>query len=345
MIDFSKKATSEKLQEFAEHMIELSETIGFRISARGWCYTMETERYINKDQFDKVEGWINKCRRRGYLPIDFVAEDSARLFKGVEKMDVISYERHILSWLNAMYNIPDYYDPNWWEGEKYYIQMIVEKVDLVTLAQPVLEKYHIPIANAKGWSSMLQRAEYARRFRKAEIRGLKCVLLYFGDHDPDGLRIADNIRKNLYDLQHVTWNDKTVGYNPEELIIDRIGLTYSFIKKNKLTWIDNLVTGRKKDGKKQDLSDPKHRNNKLTYVQAYIENIGIRKCEANACVTIPSKTRLYIDQQIEKYLGKDAEYRFKKKKIKAEEEINEVMEKKGINEMIQASIDNLRGEE
>lgn len=53
MIDFNNKATEDKLREFADHMRELSKTIGFKISSRGWCYTMETERYINKDQFEK----------------------------------------------------------------------------------------------------------------------------------------------------------------------------------------------------------------------------------------------------------------------------------------------------
>jgi len=56
--------------------------------------------------------------------------------------------------------------------------MLVEKIDLKSLFGPVCWDYHIPIATSKGWSSMLQRAEYARRFKQAENMGLKCVTGY-----------------------------------------------------------------------------------------------------------------------------------------------------------------------
>ncbi len=62
--NLSQKATDERLHEFAEKIKELSEQIGFKVSARGWCYQLETERLINKDEFDKVESWINKCRKK-----------------------------------------------------------------------------------------------------------------------------------------------------------------------------------------------------------------------------------------------------------------------------------------
>lgn len=333
-IDFNRKMTKSLMAEFANYMIDLSNQIGFKISSRGWCYIMEGKRIINKNQFDKIEKWINTARKRGFLPIDFVAEDSSRMFHGVEEMNVRSYDAHIKRWIEAMYDIPFYYDPNWWEGEEYYIQMIVEKVDLITLSQPVLEQYHIPIANAKGWSSMLQRATYAKRFLKAEEKGMKCVLLYFGDHDPDGLRIADNIRGNLIDLRDVMWSNGEAGYDPSNLKIDRIGLTYDFIKKNKLTWIDNLITGSGKD-----LASRSHRNYNLPYLQNYLKTIGIRKCEANACVTIPKKVRKFIDKKIQKYLGADAIERFKAKKEKAEQEIDDLMEEKGLKDIIQDAID------
>lgn len=337
-IDFNRRMTKKNIKEFTDYMKELSKKIGFPVSSRGWCYIMEGKGYINKNQFNKVENWINKCRKQGYLPIDFTAEDSARLFHGVENMNVPSYEKHIITCLEDNYYIPSLYKPNWWKNESFYIQMIVEKVDLVTLSGPVLEEYHIPIANARGWSSMLQRAKYARRFKIAEMHGLKPVLLYFGDHDPDGLRIADNIRKNLYDLKNIVWRDGLDGYDPKKLKIDRIGLTHAFIKKHKLTWIDNLITGGKKNGIPLDLSKRTHRNHKLPYVQEYLKKYGARKCEANACVVIPEITRKYIRDKIEKYLGSDAAQRFVEKKEKAEADIKIIMNEKELYDLIDEGI-------
>ena len=82
MFDFSQTSNGRRLREFAALLRRLSRQIGFRVSARGWCYILEQNGAISKDQFDKVETWVNRCRRRGILPIDFVAEEDARKFQG-----------------------------------------------------------------------------------------------------------------------------------------------------------------------------------------------------------------------------------------------------------------------
>ena len=231
------------------------------------------------------------------------------MFSGVDKPSTGTVEDTLDWMLRDVLDGDKYFKPQWWEGEEYYIQMLVEKIDLKTLFEPVCREYHIPIANSKGWSSILQRAEYARRFKEAQDKGLKCVLLYCGDHDPDGLRISDTIRKNLEQINGVIWEDNQTGYDPKDLIIDRFGLNYDYIVKEKLTSIDNLITGSGRN-----LADPKHINFKMPYVQEYLETIGRRKWEANAIVTTPKTARVLVRESIEKYVGKDALKRFKAKR-------------------------------
>lgn len=300
-----------ELQEFAKQIIAISDNIGFKVSSRGWCYILEGYRMINKDEFDKVDSLINNCRRYGYLPIDFVAEESSRQFHGIEEATDVSVVTLFGRYLNGAMSADDYYTPDWWDGEEYYIQMVVEKVDLVTLFSPVCEEYHIPIANSKGWSSMLQRAEYARRFSEAVEKGLKPVLLYCGDHDPDGLRISEFIKNNLIDLKDVKWEDGTDGFDPDrdDLIIQRFGLNYDFIVRNNLTWIDNLITGSGKN-----LASTSHKNFRMPYVQNYLKKIGERKCEANSIVTQPAEARNLVREAIESFIGTDARDRFAEKR-------------------------------
>lgn len=331
--DFTKKLTKERKIEFAELVKDLSERIGFKVSSRGWCYIMEQSGYINKDQFDKIANAINDCRKEGYLPVDFVAEESSRAFSGVEKPDTRSLQS-VLKWmLEDVLDGAKYFNPNWWAGEEYYIQMVVEKIDLVTLFSPICREYHIPIANAKGWSSISQRAEYARRFKEAESIGLRCVLLYCGDHDPDGLRISETLRSNLRDVKDVYWEDGEYGYDPEYLIIDRFGLNYDFIQENRFTWIDNLVTGSG-----MDLSDPRHKNHHMPYVKEYLRTVGARKCEANAIVTLPRVARNLVTEVIENYLGEDSLERFKEKRDKINNEYENILDELEIREPIQRAI-------
>lgn len=129
------------------------------------------------------------------------------------------------------------------------------------------------------------------------------------------------------------WSDGEEGYDPEDLIIDRFGLNYDFIIKNRFTWIDNLVTGSGKD-----LADPGHKNNKMPYVRDYLRKVGARKCEANVIVTMPEVARDLVTGIIEKYLGDDSLRRFYIKRAKINEEYEELLDDLEIREPITAAI-------
>lgn len=340
-IDLTKKIGPKAIHEFVNFMEKLSRQIGFKVSSRGWGYIMEQKGIITKDQFDKIEDVINRARRKGLLPVDFIAEEAARKFEGVDPWkNSETMQEHIATWLNAAMECDRYYKPEWWKGEEYYIQMVVEKIDLVTLFSDVTKDYHIPIANSKGWSSILQRAEYCRRFAEAEEMGLKCVLLYCGDHDPDGLRISDTIRKNLEDIKDIVWEDGTTGYDPENLIIERFGLDYDFIQANRLTWIDNLITGSG-----ANLASPRHPNHNLPYLQEYLKRYGVRKCEANALVIAPNEGRALCREAIERYLGPGAPDRFRQRRREVRSKLDNMLETLEIRTPLQSAIDRLENED
>lgn len=321
-------------RDFAEKLMELQRRVGFKVSARGWAYELEGFGIINKDQFDRVERAINICRKKGYLPVDFVAEEEARQFSGVEVPETKSPIAYMRQFLKHTLHCEDTYTPDWWEGEDYYIQMVVEKIDLKTLFEPVCEEYHIAISTSKGWDSILQRAKYCKRFKQAEEDGLKCVLLYAGDFDPDGGRISDFLRSNLMELQNIRWDiSEQTGYDPTDLIIDRFGLNYDFIIENDLTWIENLITGSKKD-----LADPSHKNHHMAYVQEYLKKYGVRKCEANALVVRPEQGRELCRQAIEKYVGEYALDRFHNKRQIIRNEMEEFRERTGLDTAVEDAL-------
>ncbi len=319
----------DELQNFSSLLNQLSSEIGFQVSARGWCYILENAGMITKAEFESVNGWINEAVKKGYLDVDFVAEDNARSFSVVETPSIYTPLEYFKEMVKGDTNLHEFYDIDWWDGEKYYIQMVVEKIDLKTLFLPICQQYHIPIANARGWSSILQRAEFARRFREAEERGLKPVLLYCGDHDPDGLRISDTLRENLNQISQITWSDGEEGYDPQSLTIERFGLNYDFIINHNLSSIDNLLTGSGKD-----LASPSHPNNHLQYVQTYLELYGAKKWEANALVVAPKAGRELCKQAIVNYLGDDALQRFRDKKDKVKNVFEEYYEKSGLYDVV-----------
>lgn len=271
----------------------------FQMSSRGWGYFLEGMNVITKAEFDRVQGIINDCRKLGFLPIDFTAQDTPRQFKNLYFHTPDVYE-YLVDAIDSLVECPEKWQPDISCDEEVYIQVLVEKVDLVTLFGPLCNLFRIPIATAKGWSDIYQRGEMALRYKMAEEIGRSPVLLYCGDHDPMGVLISDTLRKNFWDLHNGHFKDEE-PWTPSNLKIDRFGLNYDFIEENNLTWIDNLITGSG-----QNLANPAHPHHYHDYVQNYISEYGERKCEANAIVRNPDSARQLFINAVEKYLGEGA---------------------------------------
>jgi hypothetical protein len=234
------------------------------------------------------------------LPLDICCEDSKRQFKCVEEIDHKTPEEFARFHLDQLRHVPNHYAPfSFWDEQDCYVQMLVEKIDLRLLFRPVCELFHVPIANMGGWADLHVRAAMMRRFAQWEARGKRCVLLYAGDFDPGGVLISDTLMSLMVEVS------RAVGWNPENVRIDRFGLNQDFIEEYGLSWIDGLVTGSGRD-----LADPRHRDHNKRYVQEWLEAIGPRKVEANALVVTPDAGRELCRQAITRYVPADAPAQF-----------------------------------
>ncbi len=308
----AKAEYAEQLGAFCQAILQIRSTLDFDVSARGWCYLLE-EHGLTKGDFDKAQALIADCRKHGLLPLGIVAEDVAREFENVERIDFTSATEEAEDIIETAQSAYWNYTPmGFWEDQQYYLQMLVEKVDLKNLFGPICRKFHIPIANARGWSDLNSRANMMRRFAEHEGEGRQCVLLYCGDHDPAGLKISQTLRSNLEELADA------VGWHPDDLTIDRFGLNYDFIEEQNLTWVDNLETGA---GKRLD--DPRHHDHKQPYVQDYLTEFGARKVEANALVARVAAGRELCRAAILKYVDDDAPHLYRAKLEPLREEVRE----------------------
>lgn len=299
-----------ELRTFAAAIKEINSTLDFKVSSRGWCYLLE-EHGLAKGDFDRAQRLINDCRKSGLLPLDICADDAAR---AAEHLDLAGADAHasiedaIETELAAVESAQHdaltaagwgYRPHDFWYDQDCYVEMLVEKIDLRSLFEPVCRDFCVPLANSKGWPDLNSRAAMMRRFATMEARDKRCVLLYCGDHDPAGLRISGNLREMLEELAGA------VGWRPDNLVIDRFGLTAEFIATAGLSWIDNLETGSGRS-----LADPRHPDHSKPYVQEYLTRYGARKCEANALVTRPGEGRALCRAAIGRYVDLDAPQRY-----------------------------------
>lgn len=290
-----------ELDAFCEAVLQIHSGLDITPSSRGWAYILE-EHGITKGDFDLVQKVIAECRKAGRLPADLVTGDAKRETRNLEMIDDDDPGAEAEWIVNSIEYKHHHFTPfSFWDDQEHYVEMLVEKTDLVQLFEPVCREFNIPIANAGGWSDVTSRIAIKKRFAEWHAAGKQCVLLYCGDHDPGGYEISRFLHENLEEVEAVNfWSD--------DLVIDRFGLNYDFITEHGLTWIDNLETG---SGRRLD--DPRHPDHRKPYVQEYLARYGARKVEANALVVRPEAGRRLCRQAILKYLDAEAPARYRAK--------------------------------
>ena len=283
------------IEAFCHSITKINSGLDFKVSSRGWCYILE-EHGLRKGDFDDAQKLINNCRKKGFLPLNICSEDEGRAADHLEKIDAEDPEEFAAGWVNYLHQAHEQYRPfSFWNDLDVYVQMTVEKVDLKSLFRPVCAEFAVATTNISGWNDINARAAIMQRFAHWERLGKRCVLLHCGDHDPGGLHISKFLRSNMEDLE------KSVGWHPRNLHIERFGLNHEFIQAQRLTWIDNLETGS--GGR---LDDPDHSDHDKAYVQSYLEQFGARKVEANALVVRPAAGRALCRSAILKHVPENA---------------------------------------
>ena len=328
-------------EEFSKLLLKLDSEMKYKVSSRGWCYILENLNLITKAEFDLGTKKINILRKKTkYLPIDFVASDKARKFYFVDDLNGVSEDPkdYLISWLNSVKEIHTFKDDiNFWKTQEYYIQMMVEKVDLVGAFSPLCKKYRIPLASTKGEPDLNSRLILARRFKEAEDIGLKCIFLYYGDFDPGGFRISDFLKKHVIDVE------KDSNYDATNLTVERVGLNEQFIIDNKIQWINNLISSKGKDiwqcyqhylktGEKYRTTKKGKRilNTKIDKNEiAYCKKYGERKMEALAILpeVIMKEAVKDLENTIEKYLGKNPFQEYNRKSKESQDEVEKISNK------------------
>jgi hypothetical protein len=292
----TKERYQHDLEAFCAAIRKINSTLDFQVSSRGWCYILE-EYGLGKGDFNAAQALINDCRKTGLLPIGICAEDESRRPTVWEEVTDEDPEEFATDWIRTLESAHESYTPvSFWDNQPYYVEMLVEKIDLKTLFSSVAGQYRVRIANARGWSDINSRARRMKRFKHWEDQGKQCVLLYCGDHDPAGLNISDNLMTLFEEMK----DHPEIDWNPSHLIIDRFGLNADFINANGLTWIDGLETSSG-----SNLADPNHEDHSKPYVQNYLERFGARKVEANALVVRAEQGRQLCRDAIVKYIDKD----------------------------------------
>ncbi len=310
---------------FAAMLIREQELIDFKMGSRDWCYHLEGKNIITKAEFDVGEKLITDMRKGGDLPLDFTIDDDSRAAVGVVIPDNDT-ETTLDDWKRGMMDSVDSHCPSLLSDQTgIHIELMVEKTGLRSLYAAMCKKYQIPITNGKGQSDINSRVDLMRRCHRANMQGKEVHLLYCGDFDPYGLVISSGLMDNLKTLTPAT------GIDPSFINIDVFGLTYDYIMKHNLVWVDNLFTASSKKTK-MGLDNPKHPDHYKDYVQTYLKKYcdggkNPRKVEANALINDIAAGRKLLQDTIDKLVSPQQLIDYNESLLDSRHELKETFEK------------------
>lgn len=159
--------------------------------------------------YARLTGIIAKARLSGAFPLDSL-EDRGREVRAAAHTfgasvygasDVVNAASMSVKRACEAWSTPDR-----WLGQPVHLSVFVEKDALSSVFQPVCERLGVCWAACKGYPSLSLVYSYAlqvERFysdwseRNLGSGKLQPVILYFGDHDPDGIQIPRSLLKQV----------------------------------------------------------------------------------------------------------------------------------------------------
>lgn len=290
-------------REMGEAIERLSAETGYKFGPRGWAYFAEGLGLITKGEFARFEKLLTDMRKDGELDPDVIEPDASRVATEVDDFTAdpetpAQHARRAVDDIGETLEFwaTKYYQTGYWDDLEYYVEMIVEKKDLVQIFKPVADRYKIRITNGKGDTDIHSRLAILKRFRDHDYEGRRCVLLAVGDHDPKGLSIVETLHANLMSCANI----RGLDWRYPEFDVVNVGLTEEQIDRLGLMKIDNLETGSG-----ENLANPRHKHHYKPYVQNYIQQFGIWKCEANALVGHPREAEQLLEDAINEFIPFD----------------------------------------
>jgi hypothetical protein len=200
-------------------IIEEYQNQGYVLTLRQLYYQLVSRDIIpNKQQeYSKLSTLLKEGRMAGIVDWDAIED---RLRKP-SKPAAFDGPKDILTAAIQQFALPRQ------EGQRVYLEVIVEKDALSGVLKRVTEKYHIPILVNRGYSSASAMFDCYQRFKKAYDLNQTIKILYLGDFDPSGLDMIRDIKDRILEfyMGEYRYSDAEDAAEAFDFSIEPIALT------------------------------------------------------------------------------------------------------------------------
>lgn len=163
---------------------------GLSLSLRQLYYQFVSRDFIPNSQksYDRLGGIIANARLAGLIDWD-ILEDRGR---SVTELSHWNDPQQILDAVRWSYRIDK------WDDQDFYPLVLVEKDALSGVFDPVCQELDIPFAACKGYPSASFLWRIGRnRLRRVVLGSRQPIVFHFGDHDPSGIQMTEDLESRL----------------------------------------------------------------------------------------------------------------------------------------------------
>jgi hypothetical protein len=145
----------------------------------------------NKESYKGVCELLTRARLVGRIPFEAIGDETRPVTTWDVHPNVGPFFRREV----------DGFCTGYWrdlmQGQPNHIEIVGEKLTIEGIVRPVAAKFTIPFTIGRGYSSLPPRKKMHDRYRKSSKA--KLIILFLGDHDPEGWNIAETFAKSMRD--------------------------------------------------------------------------------------------------------------------------------------------------
>jgi len=172
-------------EEYAAQGLTLSlRQLYYQFVSRDWLANKQSE-------YSRLGDIVADARLAGLLDWDWL-EDRGRQ---VTELGHWESPESIMDVVGRTYRVDK------WQNQPKRVMVMVEKDALTGVFEGICNTLDVPLFACKGYpsASALWNIAY-RRLRPYRRAGQECVILHFGDHDPSGIQMTEDLRTRLDQL-------------------------------------------------------------------------------------------------------------------------------------------------
>ena len=171
--------------------------------------------------YNRIGAALTEARYNGTFPIEWIV-DRGRSVGATDVEECMSVEAALERAAEGVTAAPYWLRYGRWHGQPFRVWVWVEKDALAGVLEDACARLGVGLFPCKGYPSVSALAAWLKEADEATPGGEEAVILYLGDHDPDGLEIPRAALRSLERLQWVQGTDVRIRMDKIALTVDQI---------------------------------------------------------------------------------------------------------------------------